>query len=80
MLPVSHAPAVDLYLTVPAYGQRLGGTCERLTWAEDKAHRKRIEQAARRFLRAIKALAAVRRLQLPAMQVNIGEKQVNVAR
>jgi len=31
-------------------------------------------------VRAIKALAEVRRLQLPAVQVNIGEQQVNVAR
>lgn len=40
---------------------------------------KRLDQARKRFLSAIKALAEVRRLQLPTMQVNIGEKQVNIA-
>jgi len=62
------------------YGQRLGGTGARLTWDEDEYHRKRVDQAERRYLRAIKALAEVRRLQLPAVQLNIGERQVNVAR
>jgi hypothetical protein len=32
------------------------------------------------FLRASKTLAQVRRLRLPAVQVNVGENQVNVAR
>ena len=35
--------------------------------------------AQRRFLRAAEALARIRRLALPALQVNIGEQQVNVA-
>jgi hypothetical protein len=39
---------------------------------------KRIEVAHRRHLSAIKALAQVRRLQLPSLQVNIADKQVNV--
>ncbi len=39
---------------------------------------KRIDMAHRRYLGAIKSLAQVRRLQVPAMQVNIGEKQINV--
>ncbi len=51
-----------------------------LTWEEDERHRKRIDQAERRYVRSIKALAEVRRIQLPTVQVNIGEKQVNVAR
>ena len=49
------------------------------TREEDEARRKRIDQAERRYLRAIKALVEVRRLQLPAVQVNIGDKQINVA-
>ena len=49
-------------------------------WEDDAAHGKRIDQAERRYLRAIKALAEVRRIQLPAVRVNIREKQVNVAR
>ena len=39
---------------------------------------KRLDGAHKRYLGAIKALAQVRRLQLPAIQMNIGEKQVNV--
>ena len=52
---------------------------------QSEAHGKRIEQAHRRYLSAIKALAQVRRLELPAVQVNIGqhqniaEKQINVS-
>lgn len=42
-------------------------------------HLKRIDGAHRRYLDSIKALATVRKLQLPTVQVNIGEKQVNVA-
>jgi hypothetical protein len=52
---------------------------EGVTWERDEFHRKRIEQAERRYLRAIKALAQVRRLALPAVQVNVGGQQINVA-
>jgi hypothetical protein len=37
----------------------------------------RLSSAQRRFLRAVETLARVRRLQLPAVQVNIGAQQVN---
>jgi hypothetical protein len=47
--------------------------------ADDEFHQRRIERAQRRYLAAIKALATVRRLGAPTVQVNIGEKQVNVA-
>lgn len=50
-----------------------------LTWERDEWHRKRVDQAERRYLRAIKALAQVRRLALPTVQVNIGDQQINVA-
>ncbi len=40
---------------------------------------KRLNSAHKRYLGAIKALAQVRKLQLPSVQVNIGEKQVNIA-
>lgn len=46
-------------------------------WAD--YHGKRQERAQRRFLGAIKALAQVRRLLWPMIQVNIAERQVNVA-
>ena len=39
----------------------------------------RLSAAQRRFLRATEALARIRRLALPTLQVNIGEQQVNVA-
>ncbi len=38
---------------------------------------KRVSTAQRRYLRAIETLARVRRLRLPAVQVNIAEQQVN---
>jgi hypothetical protein len=38
-----------------------------------------IDHAHRRYLSAIKTLATVRKLALPALQVNIARKQVNVA-
>ncbi len=43
----------------------------------DYEHRM-IDRAHNRYLSAIHALATVRKLQLPAVQVNIGEKQVNI--
>jgi hypothetical protein len=46
---------------------------------DDEFHQRRVERAQRRYLAAIKALATVRRLGVPAIQVNVGEKQINVA-
>ena len=40
---------------------------------------KRLDRAQRRYLAASKTLAQMRKLRVPAVQVNIGEKQVNVA-
>jgi hypothetical protein len=37
-----------------------------------------LDRAHKRYLSAIKALAVVRKLGLPAIQVNIGEKQMNL--
>ncbi len=50
-----------------------------LSQANDTFHQQRIERAQRRYLAAIKALAQVRKLGVPAVQVNIGDKQINVA-
>jgi len=66
---------LHLHLVEGQYQQAVAG----LTWAQDEWHRKRVEQAERRYLRAIAALARVRHLRLPAVQVNIGARQVNVA-
>ncbi|MBF0503311.1 MAG: hypothetical protein HQM09_24535 [Candidatus Riflebacteria bacterium] len=50
-----------------------------LNWTqrESDIYLKRQNAAHRRHLTAVKALAQVRRLQLPVVQVNIGENQIN---
>ena len=45
----------------------------------DMARDRKLSAAQRRYLRACETLARVRKLRLPTLQVNIGEKQVNVA-
>jgi hypothetical protein len=40
---------------------------------------KRLSAVQRRYLRAVETLARIRKLALPVLQVNIGDKQVNVA-
>ena len=40
-------------------------------------YQRRQERAHKRYLSAVKALAQVRRLELPAVQVNIGQNQIN---
>jgi len=47
--------------------------------AQAEYHQRRQDHAQRRYLAAIRTLACVRRLPLPAIQVNIGAQQVNVA-
>jgi hypothetical protein len=42
-------------------------------------HQRRMDAAHRRFLAALEALATVRRLTLPALQINVARRQVNVA-
>jgi len=46
-------------------------------WNAPALFLKRQDSAHKRYLSAIKALAQVRRLQLPMVQVNIGENQIN---
>ena len=43
-------------------------------------HQKWLNHSHKRFLSAVKALAQVRKLQVPDVQVNIGQNQINVAR
>lgn len=54
------------------------GLKKSVTWKQSLNQQRRAETAQRRLLAAVKALATVRRLALPILQVNIGEKQVNV--
>jgi hypothetical protein len=42
-------------------------------------HQKRVDACQRRYLRAVETLARVRRLGVSPVQVNIGDKQVNIA-
>ena len=60
-----------------AYHQTLDRGLNR---GDDEFHQRRVERAQRRYLAAIKTLAQVRRLGVPAVQVNIADKQINVAR
>jgi hypothetical protein len=45
---------------------------------EEDWHQKRVERAQKRHLAAVKTLAQVRKLGTPVVQVNIGEKQINL--
>ena len=56
------------------YAQRLG----ELSLAQSVSQQKRIDGAHKRFLESIKALAVVRKLKLPTVQVNVAQNQVNV--
>jgi hypothetical protein len=47
-----------------------------LRWSD--FHQRRMDAANRRFLAAVKALALVRKLAVPALQINVARKQVNV--
>jgi len=51
-----------------------------VTQPEYRTHwQRQVDHAHRRFLSALRLLTAVRRLPRPAVQVNIGEQQVNVS-
>jgi len=70
---------LQLHYAEARYAQGLG----QLTMTQGEYHQRTIERAQRRYLAAIKALAQVRRLLVPSVQVNIAEvggQQVNVAR
>lgn len=49
-----------------------------MTLKQGEFRQHRIDAANRRFLAAVKTLALVRKLAVPALQVNIAKKQVNV--
>jgi hypothetical protein len=46
---------------------------------EVELHHRRQDRATRQFLKAMRGLADVRRLLMPALQVNLAENQVNIA-
>ena len=51
----------------------------RLSLPQADYHQRRCDLAQRRYLAAVKALALVRKLGVPALQLNIARNQVNVA-
>jgi hypothetical protein len=53
--------------------------CDRMTIAQANYHQAKIGRAHSRFLSAVKTLAQVRKLALPALQLNIARNQVNVS-
>ena len=66
---------LHLHYAETLYAQNM----QELTLRQSEFHQKRITLAHNRYLSAIRTLAQVRRLGVPAVQVNIGEQQVNVA-
>jgi hypothetical protein len=50
-----------------------------LTIRQAEYHQARIDRAHKRFLSALKTLAMVRKLALPAIQFNVAEQQINVS-
>jgi hypothetical protein len=66
---------LNVYYVDALYAQRLNN----ISWAESEYFQRRQERAHRLYLSAIRTLAQVRRLLVPAVQVNIGAQQLNVA-
>lgn len=66
-----------LYL---AYVEALFHQDPNTSWGQDEQHQKRVDRAQRRYLGAVKALATVRKLEVPALQLNVADKQINLAR
>jgi hypothetical protein len=72
------ARIVVCWLTLHYYEHQRAAT-EGLTLEEANHYDRRLDRAQRRYLAAIKCLAQVRRLLGPTVQVNVAEKQVNIA-
>ena len=60
------------------YAEALYTQITEMTLQPATFHQQRISKAQARYLAAIQTLAQVRRLGVPAVQVNIGGQQVNV--
>lgn len=66
-----------LHLSYIEYQYSAMTTMTDMTMKRAEYWERRLSAAQRRYLRATETLARVRRLQLPAVQVNIGAQQVN---
>ena len=60
------------------YAEGLLLQMKEVTIQQEEFHQRRISKMHARYLSAIRTLAQVRRLGVPAVQVNIGQQQVNV--
>jgi hypothetical protein len=69
---------VATWLQLHYFEARYAASMGNLTMPQSEHHQKRIDRAHRRYLSAIRTLAQVRKLG-PALQINIAEKQINVA-
>ncbi|HEV2123580.1 MAG TPA: hypothetical protein VGW38_12495 [Chloroflexota bacterium] len=67
---------LHLHYVDTAYAQRLSKGVE---WSVTRHYQAWLDRAQHRYLAALKTLAQVRRLLVPVVQVNIADKQVNVA-
>jgi hypothetical protein len=70
--------AAICWFLVNIYELRLA-SAESMTIQQADSQQRRIDAAHKRFLTAVRTLAQIRKLALPALQVNIGTNQVNVA-
>ena len=66
---------LHLHLVDAFYAQNM----QRLSIQQLDFHERRVSLSQRRYLSAIRTLAHVRRLQVPAVQVNIAGQQINLA-
>ncbi len=70
---------LELYHFEQQYAARLNKQPQdSLGFQREEFYQKRVGRAQGRFQQALKALAQVRRLQLPTVQVNISDRQINV--
>ena len=70
---------LSCWLQVNYLDARSAQMVSELTLAQSEQFQRLVDRAHRRFLAAIKSLAQVRRLLGPTVQVNIAEKQINLA-
>jgi hypothetical protein len=73
------ARVVSCWLQVHDADVRYARDWPNMSLAQAKFYEHRMDRTHKRYLSAIKTLALVRKLVLPVLQVNIAEKQVNVA-
>ena len=68
--------AFQLLHAETSYAERLE---EGMSEQEVRYFERRVDGMNKRYLAAVRALATVRKLQLPTVQVNVAEKQINIA-